>query len=116
MIVKIYVVQLVRLEDGSHVSGLMKTFESMIRPMEGDLLDDPGFYAEPYDYSIIKISINYETDECYVSMMPVRIENMDLKVLHTYIEKLKTNGWSVIPTEELVHGTDVLRKEQGKGI
>lgn len=113
---KIHLVQLVTLEDGSHVSGLMKIFESIIRPMEGDLLDDPGFYAEPYDYSIIKISINYETDECYVSMMPVRIENMDLKVLHTYIEKLKTNGWSVIPTEELVHGTDVLRKEQGKGI
>ncbi|MCQ6343507.1 hypothetical protein NPM06_28745 [Bacillus cereus] len=114
---KIYVVQLVMLEDGSHVSGLMKTFESMIRPMEGDLLDDPGFYAEPYDYSIIKISINYETDECYVSMMPVRIENMDLKVLHTYIEKLKMNGWSVIPTEEFVNGhTTVVRKQHGKSI
>lgn len=35
---KIYLVQLVTLEDGSHVSGLMKTFDSTIRPMEGNLL------------------------------------------------------------------------------
>ncbi|PEO00194.1 hypothetical protein CN553_07430 [Bacillus cereus] len=61
---KIYLIQLVTLQDGSHVSGLMKTFESTIRPMEGDLLDDPGFYVEPYEYIIIKISINYGTDEC----------------------------------------------------
>ncbi|MCQ6288740.1 MULTISPECIES: hypothetical protein [Bacillus cereus group] len=114
---KIYVVQLVTLQDGSHVSGLMKTFKSIIRPMEGDLLDDPGFYAEPYEYTIIKTSINYETDECYVSMKPILMETMDEKVLYTYIEKLKMNGWSVIPTEEFVQGhTNVVRKEHGKGI
>lgn len=83
--------------------------------MENDLLDDPGFYAEPYEYTIIKVAINYVMDECYVSMKPIFIEN--LNVLHTYMRKLKMNGWSAIPTEEFVHGdTNVVQKEYDKNM
>ena len=39
---------------------LMKTFESDIRPVKGDIIDDPGFHADYHNgYEVVKVTINY---------------------------------------------------------
>ena len=39
---------------------VMKTFESTIRPVKGDIIDDPGFDSGFHNgYEVVKVSINY---------------------------------------------------------
>ncbi|WP_138754360.1 hypothetical protein [Paenibacillus sinopodophylli] len=74
-------------------ASLVKTFESTIRPMQGDIIDDPGFHPDYHNgYEVVKTTINYASDECWVSLSPlvVELENINIE---TYIAKLKANGW-----------------------
>lgn len=80
---------------------MMKTLESNIRPVQGDIIDDPGFDAKFHNgYDVTKVTINYALDECWVSLTPLAIEIEEIKV-ETYIEKLKAQGWRVVSKEEL---------------
>lgn len=79
---------------------MMKTFESNIRPFEGDIIDDPGFDPKFHNgYEVVKVTINYACDECWVSLTPLAIELEEIKI-EMYIEKLKAHGWRVISKEE----------------
>jgi hypothetical protein len=78
---------------------VMKTFESTIRPVKGDIIDDPGFDSRFHNgYEVVKVTINYETNECYVSLHPLA---MELEEISIYIDKLKANEWSIVSKEEL---------------
>lgn len=81
---------------------VMKTFESSFRPFLGDIIEDPGFDAKYHNgYEVVKVTVNYEKDECYVSMKPVAIDLEELSI-EDYIDKLLANGWSILSKEESV--------------
>lgn len=81
---------------------MMKTFESTIRPVKGDIIDDPGFDPGFHNgYEVVKVTINYAENECFVSLLPLVLELEKIKV-ETYIEKLEANGWRAVTKEELV--------------
>ncbi len=74
---------------------MIKTFESTIRPVKGDILDDPGFHPGYHNgYEVVKVTINYAENECFVSLSPLcwkgEIETQ------TYIDRLKAHGWRVV--------------------
>lgn len=80
---------------------MMKTYESTIRPVEGDIIDDPGFDPAFHNgYEVVKVTINYTTDECWVSLTPLAIEIEEIKI-ETYINKLAAHGWRIVSKEEL---------------
>jgi hypothetical protein len=81
---------------------VMKTFESMIRPIKGDIIDDPGFDSRFHNgYEVVKITINYEKNECLVSLHPLAIELEGISI-NDYIDKLVANGWHIITKEEFL--------------
>lgn len=80
---------------------MIKTFESNIRPVEGDIIDDPGFHPKFHNgYEVVKVTINYAADECWVSLTPLAIEIEEIKI-ETYIKKLEAHGWTIVSIEEI---------------
>jgi len=80
---------------------MMKTFESNIRPAKGDILEDPGFHPGFHNgYEVVKVTISYASNECFVSLHPLVLEREELKV-ETYIERLKAHGWRVVSKEDM---------------
>ena len=80
---------------------VIKTFESNIRPVQGDILDDPGFHPGFHNgYEVVKVTMNYALNECWVSLSPLELEREEIEI-ETYIERLKVNGWSVFSKGEL---------------
>ncbi|UQZ32740.1 hypothetical protein C2I18_03710 [Paenibacillus sp. PK3_47] len=80
---------------------VIKTFESDIRPVKGDILDDPGFYPGFHNgYEVVKVTINYASNECWVSLSPLELEREETDI-ETYIERLKVNGWCIVSKEEI---------------
>ena len=79
---------------------MIKTFESTIRPVKGDILDDPGFHPDYHNgYEVVKVTINYATNECFVSLSPLLLEREEIKT-QTYIDWLKAHGWRVVSKEQ----------------
>ncbi len=82
---------------------VIKTFESSIRPVKGDIIDDPGFDPRFHNgYEVVKVTINYEENECFVSLNPLAIEIEEMSI-NDYIDKLEANGWRILSKEELVN-------------
>ena len=80
---------------------VIKTFESTIRPVKGDILDDPGFHPAFHNgYEVVKVTINYALNECFVSLSPLDLEREEIE-METYIDRLKENDWRVVSKEEL---------------
>lgn len=44
-----------------------KTYESNVIPRVGDTIEDP-IWKDPGDYEVTGVTINYDTDECYVGV------------------------------------------------
>jgi hypothetical protein len=81
-------------------AAMMKTFESSIRPVKGDILDDPGFHPDFHNgYEVVKVTLNYAVGECWVSLSPAAIEVQDIPI-ETYIENLEGHGWRAVAREE----------------
>ncbi|PZX01208.1 hypothetical protein C7437_1252 [Psychrobacillus insolitus] len=81
---------------------VMKTFESTIRPVKGDIIDDPGFDSRFHNgYEVVKVTIKYETNECYVSLNPLAMELEEI-CINDYIDKLVANEWRIVSKEELL--------------
>ena len=80
---------------------VMKTFESAFRPVKGDIIDDPGFDSRFHNgYEVVKVTINYETNECYVSLHPLALEIEEISI-NDYIDKLAANKWRIVSKKEL---------------
>ncbi|WP_147535755.1 hypothetical protein [Bacillus marasmi] len=80
---------------------MMKTFESTIRPVQGDIIDDPGFDSRFHNgYEVVKVTLNYAKNECFVSLHPLVLELEEMSI-NEYIEKLLANDWRIVQKEEL---------------
>jgi hypothetical protein len=56
-------------------------------PVKGDIIDDPDFDSRFHNgYEVVKVTLNYETNECYVSLHPLAIELEEISI-NNYIEK-----------------------------
>ncbi|MFC3040855.1 hypothetical protein ACFOGI_11405 [Virgibacillus xinjiangensis] len=82
---------------------MMKTVESDIRPIKGDILDDPGFDPGFHNgYEVVKVTIRYASNECFVSLTPLLMDREEIS-MESYVERLAANGWRAVPKEELPH-------------
>lgn len=76
---------------------MQKTFVSTFRPMEGDIIDDPGFSPHFHNgYEVVQVTINYATEQCWVSLAPLVLELEEISVAE-YVEHLKAHGWQSLP-------------------
>lgn len=83
---------------------MMKKFDSDFRPAKGDIIEDPGFLIGFHNgYEVVKVTINYELNECMVSLQPLVINKEEVSV-EIYIENLKMHGWSVVSKDDLLDG------------
>ena len=80
---------------------LIKIFESTFRPVVGDIIEDPGFDPLFHNgYEVVKVTVNYAKQECYVSLSPLAIELEEIS-LSDYINKLLANGWERVSKEDV---------------
>ena len=80
---------------------MMKTFESNFRPVVGDIIEDPGFDPRFHNgYEVVKVTVDYVKQECYVSLSPLAIELEEIS-LSDYINKLIANGWERVSKEDV---------------
>ncbi|WP_046173564.1 hypothetical protein [Domibacillus indicus] len=80
---------------------MMKTFESAIRPAKGDIIEDPGFHPGFHNgYEVVKVTLNYAANECFVSLHPLVLEKEEITA-ETYVERLKEHGWRAVSKEEV---------------
>ena len=80
---------------------LMKTFESTFRPVVGDIIEDPGFDHRFHNgYEVVKVTVDYVKQECYVSLSPLAIELEEISI-SDYINKLLANGWERVSKEDV---------------
>lgn len=81
---------------------VMKTFESAIRPVKGDIIDDPGFDSRFHNgYEVVKVTLNYAENECFVSLKPLVLELEEISI-DEYIDKMLVNEWRIVSKEELL--------------
>ena len=72
-----------------------------VRLVRGDIIDDPGFDSRFHNgYEVVKVTINYATNECYVSLHPLAMELEEMSI-NDYIDKLVANEWHIVSKEEL---------------
>ncbi|WP_101845420.1 hypothetical protein [Halobacillus sp. Marseille-P3879] len=97
---KIHLILFASSDTEQKSAAMVKSFDSDIRPVQGDIIDDPGFDAGFHNgYEVVKVTINYESEECLVSLSPLAIEVQEIK-LETYVEKLLTHGWRELSNQE----------------
>lgn len=84
--------------ESSRSEMLLKTFESTFRPAIGYIIDDPGFDSRFHNgYEVVKVTINYELNECYVSLTPLVLELKEMS-----IDKLVAHKWHIVSKEGLL--------------
>lgn len=70
-----------------------KEFESDFRPVQGDIIHDSGFHSKYHNgYEVVKVTVDYERNECYVSLSPLMLELEDIP-FEEYVNHLLANGW-----------------------
>ncbi|QFK70719.1 hypothetical protein F7984_05435 [Pradoshia sp. D12] len=88
-------------KENSRSEMMMKTVESSFRPVIGDIIEDPGFDQGFHNgYEVVKVTVNYEKNECYVSLSPMAIELEEIR-FDDYIGKLTANGWEIVSKEDI---------------
>lgn len=91
-------------KENSRSEMMMKTVESSFRPVIGDIIEDPGFDQGFHNgYEVVKVTVNYEKNECYVSLSPMAIELEEIS-FDDYINKLAANGWEIVSKEDVSIG------------
>lgn len=97
----IFVTSTKQQEEKTRSEILIKTLDSTFRPVQGDIIDDPGFSSKFHNgYEVVKVTVNYDSNECYVSLKPLVLELEDISV-DDYIDKLVANNWHIASKEEL---------------
>ncbi|RKD75929.1 hypothetical protein ATL39_0139 [Sinobaca qinghaiensis] len=72
---------------------MTKTYSSSIRPAKEDIISDNGFHPGFHNgYEVVKVTLDYSKDECWVSLSPLAIEIQDIPV-EEYLNHLKKHGW-----------------------
>lgn len=87
-------VQLMASNDKIHnARTVMKELESNVIPHKGDFISD-SFYKDPYEYEVVEVTINYQENECYVSIAPIVLNSSDIELLRKWIEIAKLHKWT----------------------
>ena len=95
----IHLVIFVASMNEEQVVTMKKTFQSDFRPVEGDIIDDPGFSPKFHNgYEVAKVTINYATEECWVSLAPLVMELEEISI-GEYVDRLQENGWHILEKE-----------------
>lgn len=91
-------------KENSRSEMMMKTVESSFRPVIGDIIEDPGFDQGFHNgYEVVKVTVNYAKNECYVSLSPMAIDLEEIS-FDGYINKLTANGWEIVSKEDVSIG------------
>ena len=70
-----------------------KEFESSIIPCKGDFVSDSAF-KDPYEHEVVQVSINYQRDECLVTLHMLEIDSDNEDDVKKYMEVYKLHGWT----------------------
>ncbi|WDU80050.1 hypothetical protein [Lysinibacillus sp. G01H] len=77
---------------------IYKDFESNVIPHKGDYIADLCF-KDPYEYEVIEVIINYQENECNVTLKPLIAAHNDKDFLLRYVEMSEHHDW-YCPTKE----------------
>lgn len=98
----IFLVSTKEQKESNCIEIVTKTVESNFRPIIGDIIDDPGFDSRFHNgYEVVKVTVNYATNECYLSLQPLALEIEEISI-DDYIKKLLANKWRISSKEELL--------------
>lgn len=96
---KVILSQVIGLSSSNEKHFLMrKEFEANIIPHVGDSIGD-SVWKDPYEHKVIETIINYQEDECYVSLESIKFNHNDIDVLKKWCEMVKLHGWATIPEQ-----------------
>ncbi len=88
---KIYISQQIGIKGSKCPVDIHKEFNSDIIPHAGDFISDP-IWKDPYEYEVINVNINYEENECYVTVDKLNFEVDDFD---KYVKDCaKLHGWN----------------------
>lgn len=77
---------------------MCKEFESNIIPHVGDYIQD-SVWKDPYEYKVVEVKIDYQEDECYVSLESIRFDHDNKESLKKWCDMVKHHGWSTVPEQ-----------------
>ncbi|MFG6150191.1 hypothetical protein [Halobacillus sp. B23F22_1] len=98
---KIHFILFAASENEQKQALMTKTVASTFRPVQGDIIDDPGFHSKFHNgYEVVKVTINYANEECWVSLSPLALEVQEIR-LQDYVDKLLIHGWREFSKEEV---------------
>lgn len=87
---KICISQQIIPKDINCFKHISKEFESNVIPHVGDKISD-SFFKDPHEYDVVECIINYQEDECYVSLSPLNVETESQ--VNYQVEIAKAHGW-----------------------
>ncbi|MDB2104006.1 hypothetical protein PMW00_13370 [Clostridium paraputrificum] len=77
---------------------MRKEFETNIIPHVGDYIED-SVWKDPYEYKVIETIINYQENQCYVSLECIKFDHDNKEVLKEWCDMVKLHGWSTSPEQ-----------------
>lgn len=90
---KVTIMQQIQLKDFQKGwRSITKEFETNIIPHKGDFITD-SVWKDPFEYEVVEVNINYQEDECYISLSAIILETNDKDRLRGYIEMTKLHNW-----------------------
>ncbi|RED32406.1 hypothetical protein [Paenibacillus sp. VMFN-D1] len=88
----VFISQKISVSDGTISRELIRSFDSKIAPQINSRILDPAF-LNPKGYLALEVAINYEDEECWVYIEPIKINGNDVEDLHDIINDYITRGW-----------------------
>lgn len=89
-------------KESNRIEIVTKSVESTFRPVKGDIIDDPGFDPRFHNgYEVVKVTVNYVTNECFVSLHPIALEIEEISI-DDYLKQLVANKWHISSKEEII--------------
>lgn len=71
---------------------IRKEFETNIIPHVGDSIGD-SVWKDPSEHKVVEVIINYQEDECYVSLECIKFDHDDKEVLKQWFDMVKLHDW-----------------------
>ena len=71
---------------------LYKKFKSNIIPHKGDMITD-SVWKDPYQYEVHEVAINYDANECYVTLGCIELDSVNMEHIKHYIKMAKLHRW-----------------------
>lgn len=71
---------------------IYKDIKSDIKPCKGDMIYDTA-WKDPYEYEVVEVRIDYDSETCYVILPMIEIEADDEKYIKQYIDMTKLHNW-----------------------